>query len=252
MTTIQNTMPQYEQAADPDWKSIYQIGAGAALLVALAALIDILSTLLPGGYVVTGSVIDWFNLFQTNPLMGLRDLGLLDIIVTTLNVPLFYALAAAPRRVSFTHAALAAVLACVGTAIFLANCAALPMLALSREYASAMAEPQRAALMSAGQSLLASGAHSSPGTFMAYLFTDTAGILMGFVFLRSRIFSKFAGWAGILGFTSLLIFNICAAFIPAIYDAALVFAGIGGLLFIGCYALTAGRLFQLGRETAGA
>jgi hypothetical protein len=40
---------------------------------------------------------------------------------------------------------------------------------------------------------------------------------------------------------------ICAAFIPAIYDVALIFAGVGGLLFIVMYILTALRLIKLGR-----
>jgi uncharacterized membrane protein len=82
---------------------------------------------------------------------------------------------------------------------------------------------------------------------MGYLFTNVAAIMMGVVMLRSKIFSRLTAWAGILGFGLLLIFNTCAAFAPAIFDVAMIFAGIGGLLFMAEYILIARRLFQLGR-----
>ena len=234
------------ETVDSDWKGVYVIGGTAALLVALAALIDIASAVLPGGYTASETVIDWFTLFQDNWLNGLRDLGLLDIVVTTLNVPLFFALFGAHRRINGAYAALAAVLSFVGTAIFVSSNVAFPMLSLSSEYATATTEAQKALLVSAGEALVALGEHSSPGTFMGYLFTNGAAITMGMVMLRSGVFSKLTAWASILGFSCLLIFNTFAAFVPA-FEAAMIFAAIGGLLFMIAYLLIARRLFQLGR-----
>lgn len=65
----------YAETIDFNWKRLYQIGGTAALIVVVAALIDILSTLLPGGYVSSETIIDWFTLFQDNWLLGLRNLG---------------------------------------------------------------------------------------------------------------------------------------------------------------------------------
>ncbi|MBN1312184.1 MAG: DUF4386 family protein [Anaerolineae bacterium] len=240
----------YARAADSGWQGVYKIGAAAALIVALAALADVSSTLLPGGYVSSETVIDWFKLFQDNWLLGLRDLGLLDIIVTTLNVPLFLALFAAHRRLNKQYAALGAILSFVGTAVFTSNNIAFPMLALSGEYAAATTEAQKSLCVTTGEVMLAMGEHSSPGTFMGYFFTNVAGMTMGIVMLQGRVFSKLAGWTGILGFGSLLLFNVCAAFVPAIYDTVLIFAGIGGLLFVIEYILIAGRLLQLGRDAS--
>jgi hypothetical protein len=241
-------MPQPADSGSMDskWAGFYKTGAAAALIIALAALLDILSTQLPGGYIAVETVYDWFALFQDNWLHGLRDLGLLDIIVVSLNVPIFFALYGAHRHDDQIRAAFAAILSFIGTAVFLSNNVAFPMLALSRDYAAA-AQAQQAMIAAAGQSLLAVGEHSSPGTFMGYLFTDTAAIVMGFVMLRSGVFGKLNAWAAIVGFGLLLIFNFCAAFIPAIYDVALIFAGVGGLLFIVMYILTALRLIRLGR-----
>jgi hypothetical protein len=230
------------------WTGFYKIGAVAALIIALAALLDILSTQLPGGYITIETIYDWFALFQDNWLHGLRDLGLLDVIVMSLNVPIFFALFGTHRHKDQTCAAFAAILSFIGTAIFLSNNVAFPMLSLSRDYAAATTEAQRSMIAATGQSLLAAGEHSSPGTFMGYLFTDTAAIVIGIVMLRNGIFSRLNGWAAIVGFSLLLIFNFCAAFIPPTYDVALIFAGIGGLLFIVTYVLVALKLFQLAKE----
>ena len=231
------------KTTDSNWKSLYKVGGVAALIVVLAALIDALSAIL--WYTSSETVIEWFTLFQNNWLLGLRDLGLLDIIVMALNVPLFFALYAAHRRVNNAYAALAAILSFIATATLISTNGAFPMLTLSGEYAAATTESQKSMLVAAGQAMLARGGHSSPGTFMGYLFTNTAGIMMAAVMLRSSIFGKLTAWAGILGFGHLLIFNTCAAFAPAIYDAAMIFAGIGGLLFMAWYTLIARRLFQL-------
>ncbi|MBN1123302.1 MAG: DUF4386 family protein [Anaerolineae bacterium] len=233
---------------DRQWAGFFQLGAITALIIALAALADVLSTMLPGGYIAIETIEDWFAVFERNWLLGLRDLGLLDIIVMSLNIPIFFALFGAHRQNNHTSAAFAVVLTFIGTAVFLSNNVAFPMLALSREYAAATTEAQRTLIAAAGQSLLAVGEHSSPGTFMGYLFNNTAAILIGVVMLRGGIFRKLNGWTTVIGFSLLLIFNFCAAFIPAIYDTALIFAGIGGLLFIVTYVMIALKLRQLSKE----
>ena len=55
-------MSQPDQVTDSNWKSLYKISGAAALIVVLAALIDIISTLLPEGYPITESVVEWFML----------------------------------------------------------------------------------------------------------------------------------------------------------------------------------------------
>jgi hypothetical protein len=238
-----------DEMADMGWQGIYKIAGMAALIMVLAALVDVLSTLLPGGYISIVSITDWFALFQRNWLHGLRDLGLLDIIVTTLNIPIFFALYGVHRRVNGPFAAFAAILSFVGTAIFISNNVAFPMLVLSGKYATASTEIQKSMIEAAGQALLARGEHSTAGTFMGYLFTNVAAITMSVVILQSKIFSKLTAWVGILGFSFLLTFNIFAAFVPQIYDTVLIFAGVGGLLFMATYALIARKLFQLARDT---
>lgn len=95
--------------------------------------------------------------------------------------------------------------------------------------------------------MLAQGEDLTAGTFMGFFFPSVASIVMAMVMLRNRIFSKLTALAGILGFGLLLIFVICVAFVPAIFDVAMIFAMGGGLLSMAWNILVARRLFQLGR-----
>ncbi len=228
-------------------KNIYRVGGLAALLVVFIALLDIFLMLLPGASITgpgTRTVLDWFNLFHSHWFLAMRDLGLLNIMTTSLTVLVFFAIFVAHQRNNPTFADLALILICMGTTIYIANNTAFSMLTLSRQYAVAATESQKSFLMTAGQAILAQE-DISPGSFMGFIIPEIAGILMSIVMLRGRIFSPFTAWAGILGETFLLIFNICAAFLPVFYDAAILLSMIGGILSMVWLTLIARKLFQL-------
>jgi hypothetical protein len=50
-----------------------------------------------------------------------------------------------------------------------------------------------------------------------------------------------------LGFGFLLIFEVISTFVPALFDAAMIFAMIGGIASIVWYLMVARRLFQLAK-----
>jgi hypothetical protein len=235
-------------ATDSNWKSLYKVGGAAALMAVLVGLSEIIITFLPGGGVSSGivTVIDWFTLFQNNWFLGLRNLGLLNIFLTALAIPIFFALYAAHRRVNQAYAALAMIIAFIGVAVFFATNRAFPMLELSRQYATATTGAQRSILVAAGQAMLSVGQSHTPGTFIGFFLTEVAAIVISIVMLRSQVFSKASAYAGILGFGLLLIFEVCSSFVPAL-DVAIIFAMGGGLLSMAWYILIARRLFQLGQ-----
>src|SRR3989304_1911321 len=138
------------------WKPLYKAGGVVALLIVLTALIEIVITFLPGGYVSSETVIDWFTLFQDNWFLGLRNLGLLNIVMTALGIPMFIALYTAHRHVNQTIAALAIITSLIGVAVFYATNRAFPMLDLSSRYAAAT-EAQKTILEAAGQAMLSVG-----------------------------------------------------------------------------------------------
>ena len=230
------------------WQSLYKIGGTAAVLAVLTGLIEIAITFLPGGNVTPATVSDWFALFQTNWFLGLRNLGLLNMLINALGILIFFALYGAHRQVNQPYAALALILFIVGVAVFYATNRAFSMLDLSHQYAAAVTDRQRMTLAAAGQALLATGASHTPGTFLAFFFLEVSGIGMSWVMLRSGVFSRLNAYAGLFGFALLLVYEISAAFIPAAQNVARLLSILGGLAVMVWYLLIARRLFRLAQS----
>lgn len=234
------------QKAGLEWRHVYRIGAAAALLIVLVGLLDTAMMFLPGTGAIPGdrTVVDWFKLLQSQWFLALRDMGLFNMLTMTCSVLVFFALWGAHRRVNPLMAALALLLVCMAAGIYIANNTALPMLTLSRHYAAAVDETQRALWAAAGQALLAQE-DLTAGAFPGFLFGEIAGLLMAWVALRGGLFRRWQAWLGVIGTLCLLFFNICAAFIPAWYESIMPFFGAGGgLLSLLWYALIARRLMQ--------
>lgn len=231
--------------------SVCTLGGAAALLVVLTALAEILITFLPGGYTNAETVTVWFALLQNSPFLGLRNLGLLNIVMTALGIPLIFSLYWVHRKTSPSLGALAMILAMMGTTVFYATNRAFPMLALSAQYATATTAAERTMLEAAGQAMLAVGQSHTPGTFLAFFLSEIAGILMAVVMLRGRLFHPVTAFVGLTGYGFLLIFEVLSSFVPSSHDAILILAMVGGLSNIAWYVLAALRLFQLGIADGG-
>jgi hypothetical protein len=238
------------QKSDANWKSIYRLGAVAALLAVLFAVLEILITFLPGGERVSPELLTvplWFERLQANPLFELRNLGLINIFLTSFGLLLSFALFAAHRKVNPGWAGLSLGISAIGGAVFFATNRCFSMLALSNRYAVA-AEAQRAALVAAGEAMLAVGESHTPGTFLAFSLGLVASLLMAWVMLRGGLFSRAAAYVGMVAFGFLLVFEIISDFVPALFEAAMIFAMIGGIASLVWYSLVARRLFQLAKE----
>jgi hypothetical protein len=231
-------------------KRVYGIGGVAALLTVVVAFSEGAINFLPGGSAPVETVVDWFTQFQSNWFMGIRNLGFLNILMVALGIPTYFALYTAHKEVDKEFAALAMVISFVGGAIFFATNRAFSMLELSRQYAQATTDAQRATFEAAGQAMLAVGRSHCPGTFMGFFLGDLAGIMMSVVMLRGKIFGKVTALAGIVGFALLLTYEVCVSFIPTLSDVAMVFA-MGGLLSNVVWMFSLGlRLLQFAREEA--
>jgi hypothetical protein len=229
-------------------KGIYKIGGMAALLTVVVAFGEMVITFLPGGNAPVETVIDWFTQIQNNWFMGLRNLGLLNIVMFALGIPMYFAIYTAHRKVNKAFGALAMIISFIGVAGFFATNRAFSMLELSGQYAQATTDAQRSMFAAAGQAMLSVGRSHSLGTFISFFLGELAGILMSVVMLRGKIFSKATALTGIIGFTLLLIFEVCTSFIPVLNEVAMIFAMGGGLLNITWLILLGRRLFQLVRK----
>jgi hypothetical protein len=228
-----------------------KLGSVAALLIVLIALAEMAITFLPGGNTATETVVDWFTLLQNNWFLGLRNLGLLNIVMVALGIPMTYALYGIHRDKNQAFAALALIISLIGTAVFYATNRAFPMLDLSVRYASAATEAQRTIIEAAGQAMLSVGQSHTPGTFLAFFLSEIGGILMAVVALRGKVFGRAAGLAGIVGYGFLFVFEILSSFAPSTHNAVLLLAMVGGLSNLAWYILAALRFFQLGQDDRG-
>jgi len=247
-TSIAATQP-HSAASGP--ASLYKTAAWAALACVLVALTDIILTFFPLGAGAPGelSAAGWFELFHQNWFFGMRNLGLLPNILTMLlMLPLFLALYLSHREASRESAALALIVSLLGTAVYLANNAAFPMLALSTRYFAATTGAQRALLAAAGEAVLARGEDFTAGAFPGLILGEVAFLAISLVMLRGGIFPGPAGILGIVGGLLLGIFTIWSTFLPGDFAASMLIAMLGGLASIAWYVLTSRRLFQLARE----
>jgi hypothetical protein len=232
---------------ETQWQRVYTLGAVAALLTVLVGVIEIGLTFLPGGNPVgVVTAVDWYAHFQSSWFFGLRNLGLLNIFLTTLGALTIFALYGAHRKTHQPYVALVVMTSLVGAAVFFATNRAFAMLDLSQRYAAATTDSQRQVLAAAGEALLAVGQSHTPGTFLAFCLSELAGIGMALVMLRGQVFGRASAWAGLVGFGLLLVFEVCKSFIPAVMGMVMPIAMVGGLASLAWDILVARRLFQLG------
>jgi hypothetical protein len=237
--------------ADSGWMSLYKVAGTSALLAVLVMVLEIFITLLPGGGRTESgimTVIDWFALFHNNWFMGLRNLGLMNIISIVLGIPIYLAFYFAHRHANKAYAILAAVLFFIGLSVYIANNTAFAVFALSGKYAAATTDAQRSLIAAAGEALLAQGESHTPGTFTGFFLCEIAGITISVVMFHGKVFSKPTAITGIIGSGFLLIFDACSAFVPALFQAAMIFVMIGGISSLVWYVLIARRFFQLGHR----
>ncbi len=233
------------------WQKIFWLGGAAAISAVLVGIIEIAITFLPGGNAPHETVLDWFHLYQDNWFLGMRNLGLLNILLNLLAIPTYLALYGIYRNSEFQpYAGLVAITSFIGIAVFLATNRAFAMLDLSAQYTAASSEAQRAMLEAAGQSMLSVGASHSPGTFLGFSLSEIAGIMISVVMLRSVHFSKATAYAGMIGFSILLVFELISSFMTGLTDIAMILAMVGGLLSMTWYVLVGVRLFQYSHQPA--
>jgi len=235
-----------ESKVDSAWKSLYRIGGAAALVAVVLLLGEIIGLIV---YPLPGTVIDYFTLFQSNRVVGLLDLYLLEIPSYALYVPIFLALYIALRKANEGYMALATILALIGIGVFLATNNPFSMLSLSNQYAAATTDAERSMLLAAGQAMLANTNQRAVGGFnTGFFLVSVAGLIVSAVMLRSNIFSKATAYLGILTNVLSLADYLREAFVPPIVMTLLANALLLGIWFIAIGR----RLYQLGQNVSKA
>ncbi len=180
------------------WNFFYKI-AGLSSFVS-AALIPVAGVFFflfppPGFDPTTEITTGWFKLFQTNWLAGLFNLDLVMILDNVLVIPVFIALYMILKKLNEPLITFALVIGLVGISGYFAINPAFSMLSLSKQYSMSNVTDQKA-LVTAGQTILA--LYQGTGFVLYIYLVSAAGAIMATMMLKSKIFSKWAAYSGIL------------------------------------------------------
>lgn len=194
----------------------------------------------------------WFRLFESDPLSALILFGLVDLANYALVGLLFLALYVALRPEYHAAALVATASAMIGIGVYFASNQAFAMHGISARYAATTGAAERAALLSAGEALLATynpGAiYHGTGIYLSRMLVLLGGLLFALLMLRSPLFGRGTGWLGIVANGAALLYFPAQALAPPLIVIPIPVSAPFRLLW---YIMIARRLFQLSRGGAG-
>jgi hypothetical protein len=236
------------------WKGLDLIG-GVSALICAGMYVVTMGIFIPANLAgpPPASVLEWFTLFQVNPLTGLFFLGLADIVIMILWGPMSLALYAALQNANKTWSAIATIFVFVGMAVYLATNTAFSMLFLSHQYAAASTDAEKSIVQAAGQAIL-SVSQGTGGQYLGMPLVWLAGLVLSIVMLHSRAFNKATAWTGILGLGLLLLsvpfatYTTAGPTIPVVSVVVGVSYAGGGLLSFVWYILVGVKLIANRRK----
>ncbi len=181
-------------SSSSNWSLLYKIGGICALIIVAFIPIQIIIFVLSPP---PSTVIGFFTLFQHNKLLGLLNLDLLLIVDYALMIPIYLAIYVALRRTNESLMLLATVISFIGIVLFFASDTAFNMFYLSEQYTSSTTDVQRSIFLAAGEATLAVF-QAGTSFHLSYIFSFIAVLLVSIVMLKSNVFSKTAGYMGII------------------------------------------------------
>lgn len=228
------------------FRSSYRVAGVLALLIVLSGLMDAATSM--GAEAQANNSIqisEWFTLFQTNRFEAFSRLGVINMLTLSLSIPIYLAFNQAFRKERPLLTAFASVLFFVGTAVYLSSNTVFALFSVSQQFSAASAS-QKLFLEAAGQSLLQQGADLTSGTVLGLLMTQTAGLFITGAMTHGKVFGKWIGWAGLIGYGVMTVFFILTAFFPNLYNMAMMVAAPGALIMMIYQIMLARKFFQLG------
>lgn len=242
-----------EKHADPQLRNLLRIGGIAALLAAVIFRRNLgVEIALFSSVKIPGTPHDWFMLLQNDRLLGLAYLGIIDLVNVLLIGVMLLALFAVLRQVNPSLTLLATSLGFFGIVVYMASNTAFSMLSLSNQYTAANGESQRAALLAAGQAMLAlsrfssSGAQPGSGGYVSLFLIAATGLIFSVMLLQRKTFSKSTAYCGILANALDLTYCIAFPFVPgsASERLAVFFIPAAGFFFAVWHFMVGWKLLQ--------
>lgn len=193
-------MPPIREPASSRVRTIYRIGAWAAIAVVVLVAVNAVVLFL---YPIPDTVLGHFRQIYENKLVGLVNLDLVMLISEGLAVVVYLALYTALRQGSRWLASIGIGLGMSGVFLYFAVNPTFSFLYLSDQYATASTAAERAALIAAGDAVWASYQGTAFATF--YLLTAVAALVFAAAMLRTGVFSPLTAYVGLVSGAAALI-----------------------------------------------
>jgi hypothetical protein len=228
------------ETADPRWKDLYRIGGITSITLAILVIIAVIAFFIWPYKPSLTSTINVFTTLQNDRLGGLIALDLPFIVGTLLSVIPLLALYAAPKQVNESYALIALTFGIIAVVSLIPARPISELVSLSDGYAAATTNAARSQYLAAGEALLVF--FNGTAWLVDIVFSSISGLIISFLMLRGRIFSKATAYPGI-------IINIAALgfFIPIMGLLSLFLATLGGVLW---QFMAGRRLLQLAQAIA--
>ena len=204
MSQAESDRAAHAQPGDSRWRSLYRIGAVAAVISVVVIPLSIIAffawPLWPDNILAV---------IQQDWLAGLMGLDFAYLFSNVFAIPFFLVLYVTLKEVDEGWALIALTLGLMGLVCLVLARPIPEMFALSDQYAAAITEAERATYLVAGESMLA---HFHGMAFHAhYILGSTSLLISSALMLRSATFRKATAYVGIV--TNIVVFGL---YIPAI------------------------------------
>ncbi|MFZ6026838.1 MAG: hypothetical protein ACOYYS_03900 [Chloroflexota bacterium] len=229
--------------SDENFKVLGRLGGVTALL--LLAYVLATMAILVGLGAPPASAEETLEMLRQNRLAGLLRLDMLTTLFMPLYYLLFFALYLALKKTHDLAAKAALLLGCAGVTLFLAAPAFVSWMALSDKFAAATSEAQKNLLLAAGESIFVTDLWHSSTAFVGGLLLQASLVLISLAMLRSRAFSKWTAWLGVVTHGLDLAHIPLMLFLPSVGAALLM---VGGTLYLAWFPLLARDFFRLAKE----
>ncbi len=245
-------------AIESNWKTLYRIGAFAALLAVFVFRRNLGAELMAfnGFGILTVpstmpvSAAEWFALLHANPFVGLALLEVFDLVEYALVGVMFIALAVALWRSNRTAVLLGTICELIGIAVYFASNQAFALLSLSERYYAASTDAQRSPFLAAGESLLAiqnpGALYQGTGIYASLFLVLVGGLIISVVMWQSNVFSKAAAATGIVANGFMLAYYVALVAAPALVVLPFVISAPFRVVW---YFLTARTLWRTAAST---
>jgi hypothetical protein len=187
---------------------------------------------------------EYFRVLGDDRLVGLIRLDFTTLLLLSLFPFTTLGIYAALRRSNQAYAVLATIIILAGMMLGLANHSAFSMIHLSDQFAAATSLAQQEQLLAAGEAVIASDMWNSTAGFLAGIFMQGAFVFISVVMLRSKEFSRWTAYTGILANGLDLAHVFIGLFLPSL---AVILLSVGGLFYLVWFPLLARDLIKAGR-----